>query len=267
MGHAVSLLIVREVLKLLAQKVARSQWASLVAALLLLGGGLAAEVDRWWIVAPLIGIGIALQVLIVYGTRALRDEVVEYKVLLDATMQPLVHALQLLASHRAKKDKDAQLMGVLTAVMVGARQLSRAGTNARVRASLFCLDEACQTPTLVPHPAFSMGRGDRPVSRFVRGEGEGKSVWEAAEKDELTFFADLAKEHPPGMDLSRKRSYRTFMTAPIRVDGRVVGLLTVNGPTPGDLDDSDALVMRILATHAGVALQICGGEWPSSGRQ
>lgn len=129
------------------------------------------------------------------------------------------------------------------------------------RASIYRRRRSDADDVLEPVPELSAGRGDAPVSCFTRGSGEGKDVWAAAEADIVTFYEDLLRDAPPNMDRSRARKYRTFITAPIKSNGSVQGLLTINAENPGDLTSDDAGIMRVVATLCGVALTLTGG-WP-----
>lgn len=252
----------------LARRVARAKWVpDLVAGMLVGGAGLSVGALTLWVAFLLLVAGLGIEALKRYGQSLIRDQdadaVAEFTAVLDAALQPLARSLQLLESHRLKKDRMAELTGVLYAVMHGALQSAGAGPG--VRASLFQRISEESTDVFVPHPSFSLGRGDQPVSRFVRDEGEGEAVWKAAEDDDVIFYPDIREDAPEGMDLERDRAYCTFITAPIRVNGKVSGLLTINAPRPGDLSDDDAIMMRFLAGLAGLALQMCDGEWPVRG--
>lgn len=53
---------------------------------------------------------------------------------------------------------------------------------------------------------------------------------------------------PPGFSRRDKtRKYKTFITAPIKVDGVLLGLLTINSETPFSLSTRDKYLVEIFA--------------------
>lgn len=227
-----------------------AHWNGLVAAILLSAAGLLVQEWGWWVAALAVP-GVAALVLDAVTKRRLTAEAASYKVVMHDCLQPIAHCLVEVANkttaHRAQQSlPDAQWASLTAALGV-------VGSDARARASIFIREGS---DILKPSPTLSTGRGDHPVSTFHRGHGEGVAVWKAAEANEVTFYRDLGKEAPSAMDTTRERTYRTFITAPLRVRGRVEGLLTINSSRAGDLTVDDKGIMRVIATTLSVAMTL-----------
>jgi len=244
---------------------ARWWWLSAVSALLLTGAGLLVGVS-WALVAVLGTAGALLLMLDASSKRTVTlvaaDAATEWKVLLEDCLQPLARCLLRLAVKTTAEAKKEELVSALTAILTAALSLTEAR---RSRATLFRRVNIDGQDCLEPHPMFTHGRGDEPVSQFFPRRGEGKEVWRAAEADETVFYPDIRVNPPPGMDAERERAYVCFITTPIIVAGRVEGLLTINATRAGEFSESDRGVMRVLGVLAGVALATSGGRWPEDG--
>lgn len=212
---------------------------------------------RGWVVFAGVGL-VALNAAlpVVSGRRADRARA-EFKITLDDMLQPLVRELSELTSERS---------------VVRRRELTRSFIVTAANAALGLTEANRPRVTVFPRQGdvfehgVSRGRGDAPVSRFARGTVEGDAVWRSAEADELRFVRDVNAAAPDGWDRTRVRSYRTFITVPIRAGDDLVGLLTINAPKPGDLTSDDAGVMRVIASLIGVAIGANGGTWPVGAR-
>ncbi|MBN0039403.1 GAF domain-containing protein [Cellulosimicrobium cellulans] len=241
---------------------ARWWWLAALSALLLTAAGF--FVGTSWPVVVVLGVlGAAALVLDASSkrtvTRLAQHVATEWKVLFEDCFQPLARCLLRLAVKTTEGAKKEELVSALMAVLTAALSLTE---GSRARATLFRRVRVEGQDCLEPHPMFTHGRGDEPVSRFFRRRGEGKEVWRAAEADETVFYPDIRKDPPPGMDADRPRAYVAFITTPIVVNGRVEGLLTINATRVDELSESDRGVMRVLGVLAGVALATSGGRWP-----
>ncbi|MDQ8040531.1 GAF domain-containing protein [Cellulosimicrobium sp. XJ-DQ-B-000] len=211
----------------------------------------------WW-VAPLGVVAAAGTFLEVVAKGALVSQLGDSKALLYRGLNPLMRGLAQLVAKTTPRKRQHELPTVLMLALICALTLTREEGS---RASFFYRTKVDDRDCLIPHPSLSTGRGDEPVSKFFRDDGEGKAVWEAAETGLPNFCKDIHADPPAGMDLSRPRSYRTFVTAPVMVDGRLSGLLTINARDPGDLTEEDKGVVQVLARISSVAVALCDGMW------
>ncbi len=249
--------VVRAALQLVMYAAGGWWWLAPLAGLLLAFAGFLFPSSAWWaaVLAVVGTLGLALEARAKVVARS-RSE--EFKVLLNDCLQPLTRSLLVLALKTTSRARYQKLPDVLWPVLTAALSLTDVK---RSRASFFVRTLSDGVDCLVPHPTLSTGRGDAPVSRFRRGVGEGREVWRAAEAGEAVYYADLAKQPPPEMDTGRQRSYNTFISVPLEIGGRVVGLLTINAQQAGDLRRDDVGVLQVLAALASVALAMCDG-WP-----
>lgn len=238
---------------------------ALLGVLVILGGGatqIYASGSRPWLIALVGGLLAAVGQIALGFIAASRNKSERENT--HSTMRGFIGPLASeLATMSEDKRKNATRIGVAcTQAVTAARDLPR---SSGVRASIFAVDEAGQKPAFVPLVGFTVGRDDYPRSRFEDGrDDEGNEVWEVAREGRTVLVKDVKKTPPAGWDPSRKRPYRTFITAPIMAGGRPCGLLTVNSSTPGDLDDADRDAMSVLAGLLSVAYTLNGSKWPDN---
>jgi len=95
------------------------------------------------------------------------------------------------------------------------------------------------------------GRVGRPKN-FVDGDGgRGEAALKWLDLLESRFVPDIHQSKLPGWEGSGK-GYRTFISAAIHADGKPLGMLTVDAPKPGDLDETDRSVVEAFAALLSV---------------
>lgn len=101
---------------------------------------------------------------------------------------------------------------------------------------------------------------------FIEDDGgEGEEVWRYAREGLPRYESDIKKSPPPHMDTSRSRKYLSFITMPVMVGGKPVGLLTINSPKKKGLTGDDVVPMRVVAELCATAVAANNGECPSLG--
>ncbi|HEV2885474.1 MAG TPA: GAF domain-containing protein [Jatrophihabitans sp.] len=127
------------------------------------------------------------------------------------------------------------------------------------RACFFVLenDSSDGSPRLRFHTAA--GRVDEPHTRFEPSTAAGRAAFGMLVKDEYTFCEDTMASPPTGWE-DHTHQYRTFLSVPVRGDLEIVGMLTVDAPSPGDLNlDRDLPILLVLARILAVS-QIAQSE-------
>lgn len=98
---------------------------------------------------------------------------------------------------------------------------------------------------------------DRPQP-FVTGEGgRGDAVFAWLETKSTKFVPNIETEQDPAWQGSG-RGYKTFISAAIWADDEIFGMLTVDAPQPGDLDETDQALMTTLAHCLAIAYTASG---------
>lgn len=98
------------------------------------------------------------------------------------------------------------------------------------------------------------GRDGRPglPKNFVDNDGgRGESALKWLNELDSRFVPDIHATKLPGWEGSGK-GYRTFISAAIHADGKPLGMLTVDAPEPGDLDETDRTVVEAFAALLSV---------------
>ena len=95
-----------------------------------------------------------------------------------------------------------------------------------------------------------------PQTEIVEGTPLGNHVFEKFGKNESEFNANVDVHPPTGLTREEIAAlgYKTFISVPVVAGGLGYGLLTVDGLKPGDLEDRDADVMRVLAGLVAIAM-------------
>lgn len=103
---------------------------------------------------------------------------------------------------------------------------------------------------LIPHK--SVGRKDAP-DKFVDGDGaRGDEVFAWLGHGKPLFEPDITLSELPGVDKSGD-GYKTFISVPLLANEKAYGMLTVDAPTPGDLDESDTAIIEVFASLLATA--------------
>ena len=96
----------------------------------------------------------------------------------------------------------------------------------------------------------SSGRKDKPGKLTDEPGTRGEAIFEALRIGDPVFVADMDKS--PDHSIEGKR-YRTFISAPIIANGECYGMLSVDSPHVGSLDENDVVVVEFIATLLAIA--------------
>ncbi|MBW9093091.1 GAF domain-containing protein [Microbacterium jejuense] len=98
-------------------------------------------------------------------------------------------------------------------------------------------------------------RRDKPEP-FVAGDGgRGDAAFEWLSGGKPKFVPNTAAEYDKAWKGSG-RGYRTYISVPILVKDEAFGMLTVDAPTPGDLDETDVPLVEVLAGLLAVGYRL-----------
>ncbi|MFF3166798.1 GAF domain-containing protein [Streptomyces sp. NPDC003273] len=149
------------------------------------------------------------------------------------------------AERRALKQQTKLAIVALTANLIGP---------AEARA---CFLE--ETPTSTPGARevrclnnLWAGRSVAPVTTFKETDQRGRELLKLLDDGASQFVPDVDQLLPPLRPDSD--SYKTYITCSVKVGDRSFGLLTVDCPNPGDLQQDDVTMVEVFARMLGVAL-------------
>lgn len=103
------------------------------------------------------------------------------------------------------------------------------------------------------HTRAAVGRAVHTIGQFNLKQSS-DFVWQYIEKTQTAYFSpDLQQEE--WKPLAGFEYIRSFMSAPLTVDGSLLGILTVDHPEANHFDEEDLSVLCIFANHAAIAIQ------------
>jgi len=198
-------------------------------------------------------VGIALSGVVEHSRRKTRDSLSSeggsFQLALEQGFVPSLEDLtKMVGKPQSNRQRDYQR------VIDRASQVLSISFPAEVRVVVYRSTDASTGSRQLAVETHT-GRRGKPKP-FTEGDGgRGDAVFEWLEAGAPLFVADLAVEQLPGWQGSGK-GYKTFISAPVTVDGVPKGMLTIDAPTPGDLDETDSSLVESLAALVGVAFAL-----------
>lgn len=183
------------------------------------------------------------------------------RIKINDQLAPLIALLKLIPTAPAaqRRQNVSTFLAYVTAACISLAE------GPRLRATFFEVVTVEGSRVFKPS-ILSYGRGDPPVSEFREGDdGEGDEVWNFAETGRHRHEPDIRKNPPAHMDSRRARTYRSFITVPVRVNQTPVGLLTINSPKKRGLTVEDVALMQIMADLCAAAIAANNGKCPPLG--
>lgn len=111
------------------------------------------------------------------------------------------------------------------------------------------------------------GRPSPVRSQFSAGDPRGDDAIALVELDGHLLCPDVDNKPPPHWTHDGDHSYKTFISVGVRTRTSEWGMLTVDTPTPGDLNDLDVDFLRVLGGLIAAALSIAQAAGPVGGQQ
>jgi hypothetical protein len=180
------------------------------------------------------------------------------RVALEDALDPLIESLGKVSTVPREQRGDAANQVLVQGLHAITHVVGRPG--ARIRASFFKVLLGGERQGLRAARIQSIGRSGRPRDAFHAGTPEGNAVFDMLMKDEILFAKNIRTETPTGMDMSRGRDYETFISAPARIEDRIEGMVTVDGPLEGDLSEADLPFIRAVSTVIATAAVLANIE-------
>jgi hypothetical protein len=170
------------------------------------------------------------------------------RVALEDALDPFVHLVGRLAEARGAdkvrlRGEAIQLAVTTVAALAGAQ---------RIRVCLFLLDEG--PPRGLRAERFA-GRAGPPTHELSADTSAGAAALRLLDRRAWSYVRDTAVE-PPRVWWDAERSYRTYLAGPVATPDEILGLLTLDATTPGELDDVDLTLTRLLTDLLATALVI-----------
>lgn len=169
------------------------------------------------------------------------------RVALSDTLDPFVHLLGRLTT--APPGVKDQLRGEAISLAVGA--LAGLGAEHRARVCYFALDTDGQTL----RPERFAGRSGAPTAVFTSANASGAAALGMARGRSWLYIPDTEAQAPPCW-FDEQRGYRSVLLGPVATPERVLGLISLDAPGPGELDGIDLALVQLLAAMLGTALSI-----------
>ncbi len=211
------------------------------------------QIARFWL-------GVALSVVSAFlfftldwwrrKTKASRgDEVAQYSLTLSDAIQPMAEAIAAMpgqdAAHR--KRTAAKTLGLAASSL---QLMFRSVPSLRVVVYEFNSNKKDESLEV----AYSVGRASkpRPFKQGDRGRGDAAFTMIHSHEEPL-FVEDVTQGTTPGWEGSGK-SYKTFISVPIRSTDTAFGMLTIDSPLPGSITENDKGIVLVLATLLAIAM-------------
>lgn len=121
------------------------------------------------------------------------------------------------------------------------------------RASYFAVRETADSTHLSVEA--SAGRGDHPRTTFRPGDASGDHVLGLLERRRSTLVRNTLNP-PEGVPALGNRSYETYVAAPVYAGDTDLGLLTIDAPERGSLDERHRRIAEALAKLLGAGLGV-----------
>ncbi|WP_158252580.1 GAF domain-containing protein [Cryobacterium sp. Y57] len=97
-----------------------------------------------------------------------------------------------------------------------------------------------------------IGRSDKPGKLIDVPSHRGAAIFQMIRLGKSLFVGDIAVSDEPGVERKGKR-YGTFISSPIIADGKAYGMLSVDSPSVGSLDENDIVIVDVFAGLLAIA--------------
>ncbi len=104
-------------------------------------------------------------------------------------------------------------------------------------------------------PMYCAGDNAENIKQRIFYKDEPSLVWRVYLSGKAEIFHDATKHKEFSPARTNKDSSRSLLIAPVKAEGRMVGVISADQDQPVFFNDDDKLVVDILAKHAGIAIE------------
>jgi GAF domain-containing protein len=187
--------------------------------------------------------------------QAEKDERVDLEVTINDAFIPV---LRLLAE---MSRQDATAKGVTRSSVTGqvcsAIPLVVPGVD-RLRIVVYTHERQQGTRPRALRAVYWTGREDKPRPIVDRDRARGERVWTWMDERQPRFVPDTDDAEGE----SRGRAYRTYIAVPLLRGSTHLGMLTIDAPTPGDLDETNVSAVALAGAMLSTAFAHAGSPPP-----
>lgn len=165
--------------------------------------------------------------------------------------QPILRSLALMQT-KPSDQRDRPLEKAIEKVVNSRTTLFP--TNSQVRMTVYRISSVQGRKRRLVVEGTAGRPSDQPQPFVTSDNGRGDAAFEWLNLAGLIpkFIPDTAAQDDAAWKGSG-RGYRTYISAPIANENGPLGMLTVDAPTPGDLDETDLPMIEVLAALLAVA--------------
>lgn len=177
---------------------------------------------------------------------------VELATALTSAGQPLVAALGSVTSTARFEDARANILVLLnSAVSLAQTEIGRLSSCTKTRAAFYCFEGH----NLVRKAFHGYAGSDAPRQEFVSGRTEhDDEVIRFAKGENARLVTDLENDPPPHFVDRHGRSYRSFVSVPVRAGSTSFGLLTADADSAFAITEVDKGYLILIAGALGAGL-------------
>jgi hypothetical protein len=190
------------------------------------------------------------------NANAARNEAIRARIALAIALttagQPLVAALGNVTSTDRFEDARAHLLVLLnSAVSLARTEIGRLSSCSKTRAAFYCFEG----DNLVRKAYNVYAASDAPRQEFMNGRSlHDDEVIRFAKGENARLVMDLENDPPPHFIDHRGRSYKSFVSVPVRAGNTSFGLLTADADSAFAITEVDKGYLILIAGTLGAGL-------------
>jgi hypothetical protein len=170
---------------------------------------------------------------------------------LNDTGQPLVAALGNVTAADLPEDARREIAVLLDRAVSLAQTEMGSSSSSRTRAAFYCIEG----DRLVRKSFHGWAGSDAPRTEFVQGRSEhDNEVIRFAHGENALLVQDLENNPPPHFSDFRGRSYKCFVSVPVRAGRKSFGLLTADADQAFALTEVERGFMILIAGVLGAGM-------------
>jgi hypothetical protein len=218
-------------------------------------------INPYWFAGSIVAVAVAAGLPSWAAYRARRSELDARSAArreMSYTLAPILRRI----ANRAVADPASLRAEIPQMVVNAAAELI--GPRMKTRSCYFTFEPGPpQQLTLDEHA----GRPSPVRAQFEDGTPRGAAAIALVERDDHLFCENVDKKPPPNWHHDGDHSYKTFISVGVRTRTSKWGMLTVDTPTPGELNELDVDLLRVMGGLIAAAMTIAQSAGPVGGQQ